>query len=393
MTITERPLRVLVIASLFPDQTRPNFGVFVERQLLEAAKDARAGITVVAPIGIPPWPLSLHPHYRKFSDIPQKEDWKGLTVYRPRFTQVPGTNGRFAPAAMARAVMKQLRAIGGPDFDVVDAQFFFPDGPAAVRVGEALGLPVSIKARGADINFWGKQAVTAEAVREAGRKATGLLAVSRELKEQMVALGMPEDRVTVHYTGLDSDRFKPMPRQDAKAKLGLHGPVISTVGALISRKGQDIVINALPALPGVTYAIAGNGPDQQRYAELAQKLGVADRVKFMGSVPHDDVPTLLAASDAMVLVSESEGLANAWLEALACGAPVVMSNVGGAPELADGTEGAFIVERTPEAVAASVQAILANPPSPETVAASVHNRFSWHKNARELVDHWIAIRS
>lgn len=391
VTETVRPLRVLVIASLFPDQTRPNFGVFVEKQLLEAAKDARAEIIVVAPVGIAPWPLSLHPHYRKFSKIPLHETWKGLSVYRPRFTQVPGTGGRLAPAAMARAVMKQVNALNRKDFDVVDAQFFFPDGPAAIRVGEALAIPVSIKSRGADINYWAKQPATAAAVRDAGMKAAGLLAVSQELKREMITLGMPESRIQVHYTGLDRDHFKPRPRAEAKVALGLSGPIISTVGALISRKGQDIVIGALPALPGVTYVLAGTGPDQERYAALAAQLGVADRVKFMGAVPHADIPTLLAASNAMVLVSESEGLANAWLEALACGAPVVMSQVGGAPELAEGTEGAFIVERTPEAVAASVQAILDNPPSPQIVAASVHNRFSWHKNARELITHWMKL--
>lgn len=386
---TPPPLRVLVIASLFPDETRPNFGVFVERQLLEVVKNPDVELTVVAPIGIAPWPLSLHPHYRKFAHIPLKQEWKGIIVHRPRFTQWPGTGGKYAPTNMTKAVLRLLHKTDLTDrFDVVDAQFFYPDGPAAIAVGEALKLPVSIKARGADISYWGKQDATATQVREAGLKAAGLLAVSAAMRNDMATLGMPKDRITVHYTGLDRERFKPINRDQAKAAFNLTGPVISTVGALIPRKGQDIVIRALPSLPGVTYAIAGMGEDRSRLEALTRELNVDDRVRFLGSVPHKEIPTLLAASDAMVLVSESEGLANAWLEALACGASVVMSNVGGAPELAEGTIGAHIVERTPEAVTQSVEAILANPPVADAVAASVNERFSWHKNARELIQHW-----
>lgn len=383
------PLRALSIASLFPDATRPNFGVFVERSLLEAAKQPGVELTIVAPIGVPLWPLSLHPRYRHFASVPRTETWKGVTVHRPRFTAWPGTNGRFAPGSMARAIRKLVKhTMPGATFDVVDAQFFFPDGPAAIEIGAMIDAPVSIKARGADISYWAKNPATAAMVRDAGQKAAGLIAVSEALKQDMVECGMPPERIIIHYTGLDTERFRPRPREDEKQRFAVSGPVISTVGALIPRKGQEIVIRALPELPGVTYLVAGLGADEAKLRALATSLGVADRVRFLGSVPHADVPSLLAASDAMILVSESEGLANAWLEALACGAPIVISNVGGAPEIAPGSEVVHIVERTPEAVADAVRKLLATPPSPDHVAATVNARFSWHKNARELVAHW-----
>ncbi len=96
-------------------------------------------------------------------------------------------------------------------FDVIDAEFFFPDGPAAVRLGRALGVPVSIKARGADIHHWGRQRFTARQVRDAGLAADGMLAVSAALKADMVALGLPAAHIRVHYTGVDLDRFRPSP--------------------------------------------------------------------------------------------------------------------------------------------------------------------------------------
>lgn len=388
MTMPQR-LRILSIASLFPDATRPNFGVFVERSLLEAAQQPEVDLTIIAPIGVPIWPLSLHPRYKQFSNVPQAEQWKGVTVYRPRFTVWPGTSGRFAPRSMARAIRHLVkRTMPQAVFDVIDAQFFFPDGPAASIVGKALNAPVSIKARGADISYWSKNPATSAMVREAGQNTAGLIAVSDALKQDMVALGMPGERIILHYTGLDADRFHPRPRDSEKALFDVTGPVISTVGALIPRKGQEIVIRALADLPGVTYLVAGLGADEARLRTLAATLGVADRVRFLGSVPHAKIPSLLAASDAMILVSESEGLANAWLEALACGTPIVISNVGGAGEIAPGSEAVRIVERTPQAVAQAVRELLAAPPSPDITSATVHARFSWEKNARELVAHW-----
>lgn len=383
------PLHVLSIASLFPDATRPNFGVFVERSLLEAAQQPGVDLAIIAPIGVPVWPLALHPRYRQFAQVPQIEQWKGVTVYRPRFTAWPGTSGRFAPASMARAIRRLLgRHKPATDFDVIDAQFFFPDGPAATSIGSITHTPVSIKARGADISYWAKNMATADMIWDAGQNAAGLIAVSDALKQDMIGLGMPGERIILHYTGLDADRFHPRPRDAEKAGFDVSGPVISTVGALIPRKGQEIVIRALPDLPDVTYLIAGMGADEPALRALAASLGVAERVRFLGSVAHDKIPSLLAASDAMVLVSQSEGLANAWLEALACGTPIVISNVGGAGEIAPGSDAVQIVERTPEAVAAAVKHLLANPPSPDATSAMVHARFSWQKNARELVAHW-----
>ena len=85
--------------------------------------------------------------------------------------------------------------------------------------------------------------------------------------------------------------------------------------------------------------------------------------------------------------SVSEGLANAWVEALACGTPIVISDAGGAAELVTSPTAGCIVQRTPEAIAAAVQEILAAPPSPSDVAASLGGRFDWDRNGRELAQH------
>ncbi|WP_447755832.1 glycosyltransferase [Sphingopyxis fribergensis] len=379
------PLRVLSIATLFPDAARPNFGLFVEKSLRALAAQPGIELTIVAPVGLPPFPLSLHQRYRALRALPRTESWNGLTVLRPRFTLIPRIGARYNPAKVARTVLAAVRGIA---FDVVDAQFFYPDGPAAMRVADTLGLRFSVKARGADISHFGHDPATRSQVADAGAKAAGLLAVSNAMRADMAALGIDPAKIAVHYTGIDGTRFSPGDRAAARAALGMDGaPAILTVGALIPRKGQALVVEALPALPGVHYWLAGAGEEEDRYRALASRLGVTARVHFMGPVANADLPQLYRAADAVVMPSASEGLANAWVEALACGTPIVISNAGGAPELVTSPVAGRIVERTPAAIAEAVQAILANPPSPADVAASLGGRFDWDRNGRELAEH------
>lgn len=379
-------LNVLSIASLFPDASRPVFGVFVERSLFGLAeRDVR--LEVIAPIGVAPWPLSLHPHYRARAQQPGHEIWKGLSVHRPHFPVFPGSKGIGSARLMARAILPLVEKLHREKpFDVVDAQFFYPDGAAAMRIAAKLGLPYSVKARGADIHLWGNAPGTRNAVRAAGRRADGLLAVSAAMKRDMAALGMPEDRIRVHYTGVDLDRFAPGDRAALKARLGVTGPLIASLGALIPRKGHDIVIGALGSIPGATLIIVGQGPEREALEQKARTLGLDDRVRFTGSLPHEQLPEILAAADAMALASSSEGLANAWVESLACGTPIVIADAGGARELLDRPWAGRIAARTPEAFAAAINELLAAPPLPEIVRKTAE-RYSWDANAQALFEH------
>jgi teichuronic acid biosynthesis glycosyltransferase TuaC len=113
---------------------------------------------------------------------------------------------------------------------------------------------------------------------------------------------------------------------------------------------------------------------------------VADRVHFGGYRPAD-LASALCAADAMVLPSEREGLANAWIEALACGTPLVITDTGSAREVLTDPAAGQLVERTPSAIAAAVRTIFDNPPDRAQVAAGAA-RFSWQANARQLTDHY-----
>jgi glycosyltransferase involved in cell wall biosynthesis len=378
-------LRVLTLATLFPNAARPVLGVFVERQTIGLAARPDVSLEVVAPVGLPLWPLSRHSHYAPLAALPREEDWKGLKVHRPRYRVWPRIGQARTARDMADALLPMLHDIRAHfPFDVIDAEFFWPDGPAAMRLSRALGIPFSIKARGSDIHVWGRRPGISEQIVEAGRSAGGLLAVSAALKRDMVAMGMPEERIRVHYTGVDLDRFRPVDRAAAKAKLGISGPLLVAAGALIERKGQHIAIDALAALPEATLLLVGAGPDRAALERRATPYG--PRIRFLGSRPHEELSALLAAADAMVLPTASEGLANVWVESLACGTPVVTTDVGGAREVIDRPEAGRLVERTPQAVIEAVQAILADPPTQASVREAAE-RFSWDTNRDALFDH------
>ncbi len=386
-------LRVLTLSTLFPDTTRPNFGGFVERQTLSLAAHPDVDLKVVAPIGLPPGILRNFHHYAPLAKLPHRERWKGVDVHRPRFTALPFTQGRYHAAALERALVPVLDAIRADfAFDVIDVSYFFPEGPAAVALGKRYGVPVSIKARGSDIHYWGAAQATAAQVLEAGRSGAGLLAVSGAMKADMVALGIPADRIAVCHTGVDLDRFRPVDRTAAKAALGIRGPLVMAIGGLLPGKGHDVVIDAVATLPHVTLLIAGAGPARSVLETQIAKLGIADRVRLLGGVPHADLPGMIAAADVTALASKSEGLANVWVESLACGTPIVITNAGGAHEVVTSPDAGRVTIRDPLAFAAAISELLNDPPLPEATRAAVTG-FTWAANTASLYAHLSALVS
>jgi teichuronic acid biosynthesis glycosyltransferase TuaC len=390
-------LRVVTLSTLFPNSAHPNLGIFVETQTLRLAASKDVELRVVNPIGVPWFPLRLHSQYRDLYGLPREETWKGLHVARPQFSNVPILSGRFNPALLyhvAAPVLRRWRAEGF-NFDVIDAEFFYPDGPAAARLAKEFGVPFLIKARGADIHYWGTRPDCRGSILAAAKQADYLLAVSRSLCQDMTAMGMAADKISVHYTGVDLERFHPVSERERAAALralNVKGPLVVSVGALIPRKAHDIAIEAIVEIENATLLIVGAGQERSRLASLVQARGLGKRVRLIGSVSHSELPAMLAAADVMVLMSKSEGLANAWVEALACGTPLVISDVDGAREVLDCPEaGCLLKERTPAAVTEAIKAILASPPPRDAVRRSAE-RFTWQKNTSELYRRLMSLR-
>lgn len=387
-------MRLLSLSTLYPAPSRPGFGRFVAAQMETLARRGDWQVTVINPVGLPPLPLARYAPLRAIPPVERAGPERPVAVHHPHFMLIPGLSGRFNPALIARAVLPLARRLHAErPFDLVDAQFFYPDGPAAARIAQALGLPLAIKARGADIHYWGARDGARSQILAAGAQARRLLAVSEALAADMAALGLPADRIHVHRTGLDHARFRPRPRGEALAAMNLPADtrLIASVGALIRRKGHDLAIAALAGLPDdVMLAIVGSGPEESKLRYMARDAELEARVRFAGQLGHDDLPLLLNAARAMVLPSASEGLANAWVEALASGTPIVIPDIGGAREVIDQPAAGRIAPRDPTAIAAALNEVLAADYPPEVVARSAE-RFSWDANAAALAAHYAAI--
>ena len=216
----------------------------------------------------------------------------------------------------------------------------------------------------------------------AGKQASALITVCEDLRQRLVQLGEPAARVVTLRNGVDLKRFSPGNRVAARAKLGLDGFTLLSVGSLIPRKGHELIIAALTELPDMRLLIAGSGPMRAELERVAQDKGVASRVRFLGEIAHDDLTDAYRAADIFVLASSREGWANVLLEAMACGTPVVATNVNGTPEVVtDPKLGTLVEERSAPALARAIRTLRAVVPDRAAVRTYAE-QFSWDDTAR-----------
>ena len=380
-------MRLLTFSTLYPSAARPIHGIFVETRLRELLSSGMAESKVVAPVPWFPWRHSVFGEYARQASVPTQENRYGIEILHPRYPHIPKVGMTAAPFLLARAVAPVIaRLRRSYDFDAIDAHFLYPDGVAAVMLGERFGRPVVITARGSDVTLFPRYRLPRSLIRWAARKAAALITVSRALKDDLVSLGVPPRHITVLRNGVDLQRFRPEDRESARAKLGLHCPTLLSVGHLIPRKAHDLVISALAHLSNVDLIIVGNGPEQKRLRTLARSVGVDSRVRFVPALLQQELPTYYSAAEALVLASTREGWANVLLEAMACGTPVVASDVGGAAELVTSCDaGVLFRERTPEALATAIRTLLNA--YPDHLATRRHaEKFSWVATTRGQID-------
>jgi len=376
------PLRLLTFSTLYPSDQRPNHGVFVENRLRHLLASGEVVGSVVAPVPWFPSRAALFGTWATHARVARHETRHGLHVGHPRYPVIPKVGMSLAPWLLYRATLPMVcrLCVGQGRPHAIDAHYLYPDGVAATWLGRRLGLPVVITARGSDVNLIPSHAIPRQLIHGAIRDAAALVTVSLALKEALVALGAPPDKVTVLRNGVETTLFRPPEdRAAARAALGLTGPTLISVGLLIERKGHHRVIEAMTALPGYALLIVGEGPEHPRLATRIERLGLADRVRLLGSRPHAEMPALYGAADALVLASSREGWANVLLEAMACGTPVIASNIPGNPEVVRSPAAGLITEdNTAAAIAAAVRRLFADPPA--RFATRVYaEQFSWEE--------------
>lgn len=242
-----------------------------------------------------------------------------------------------------------------------------------------------------------------QALRRIGTDADVLTVVSAYTRARTAAAFGPLAALELLSPGVDTDVFRPDP--EARAALRRrHGlgaePVITCVGRLVARKGQDTLIAALPAVrarvPGAVLLLVGDGPDRARLQRLAAAVGVAEHVVFAGEVPAGELPGYHATGDVFAMPCRTrgggldvEGLGIVFLEAAASGVPVVAGRSGGAPEtVLDGRTGHVVDGRAVAATAEVLGALLADPDRAAAMGAAgrawMRSAWTWAGPAARL---------
>jgi glycosyltransferase involved in cell wall biosynthesis len=382
-------MKVLVFTSLYPNNVWPNHGVFVKERMTAFARLNNGNVKVVAPV--PYYPSMPFGSRQGFARVSRREVRDGMDVYHPRFFMTPKVGMALYGLTMFWSVIRTVRRIQRDfDFDLIDAHYVFPDGFAAVLLGRALRKPVVVSARGSDINQFAAFPLIRKCLQITLRRADKVIAVCQALKEAMIKLGTPEEKISVISNGVDTNKFRPMPKDEARTALGLPaGTMLLSVGGLIPRKGFDVLIRALKILideyheKDLYLVIIGDGESRQDLGDLVAALELKDRVRFTGPVPHRDLYAWYSAADLFCLASDREGWPNVILESLACGTPVVATDIWGVPEILVSEEVGLLTKRDDRDIARTIANALSRPWRSESLATFARGH-TWARAAQAL---------
>lgn len=371
-------MRLLTLTTLYPNAAMPTHATFVENRLRRIVATGRVSARVIAPVPWFPLTWKMFGSYARFASVPRAEERHGIAISHPRFLTIP-SRPTWQPCAYFRTAKAEVARVRGTgwDFDVIDCHYLYPDGVAAARLGKVLGKPVVVSCRGSDLNLIADLPAQRAQILAAMDGIDQLITVSAALGDRAKALGFDPARIHVLRNGVDDQVFQPVDGSAWRQMAGNASSVIVSVGNLIPAKGHHLVIRALPKLPGAHLLIAGQGPEHGALLTLAAELGVAERVQLVGTMPQEELKALYSAADVLVLASEREGWPNVLLEAMACGTPVVATNVGGIPEIVTApVAGRIVPERTADALADGLRDLLASRADRAAVRAYAQG-FSW----------------
>lgn len=383
-----------MLTRLFPSKAFPAFGTFC----LERAKALAAEHDVRVMVPTPYFPTWL----------PGKDEWKKWTrvesagkvendipVVYPRYLSIPGTATWFQGVAMARSVRQSLNS-AFPDWrpDIVDGHFAFPDGYAAVRLAQSIGIPSVVTCHGSDLRQYPDIPIAGAMTRWTMRNANRVISVSTDLMKRSIELGCPKERAVFLHNGVDPSKFTVQDKTACRIKLNLPAErkIGVCVGSLIDVKDQSLILRALAELRRYgsevpTVAFVGDGPNRQRLIDESAHLGVEQDVIFAGQRTHQEVADWMGAADWLLLSSKSEGWATVYFEAMACGRPVITSNVSSATDAICKPDYGFVVEpRTEDQFATAIIEAMSKEFNESAIRAYAeqHSWLHWAESATEV---------
>lgn len=386
-------MRVLTFTTLFPNSIYPNSAVFIKNRMAAVRNLPDVEVKVVAPV---PWFPACVPgngRWQQLAKVPKQEQLDGFDVQHPRFLVTP----KFGMSLYGRSMY--LGSISTVEklyqqwpFDVIDAHYVYPDGIAALMLGQKLKVPVVISARGTDMNLYPQLPAIAPLIRNVLTQTQHQIAVSQSLADRMLDNGSLTDTVSVIPNGIDPDVMYRVNRAEARQKLQLHADakILLSVGNLVELKGHHILIEALAMLKNQGQLdfktfIIGRGADHNKLQRQIDGLELTDHVHLWGEVPNHELKYWYSAADISFLGSSREGWPNAVCESLACGTPVVATDVNGIPEILTHPDYGLTVQRSADGFAGGLLQAWSIDWDRELIAAYGQQR-TWDHVAAEVLD-------
>lgn len=304
---------------------------------------------------------------------PHKEikDIDGIHVIGTKGLNIPGVRGLMFKKNAKKALENLLKE---EDIDIIHGHYLFPAGAAAVEVGKKHNIKTYVTAHGSDMfELYKSQPWIRSTIRNVLKGADGVFAVSNALKHEIVATGVVgiADKIRLSWNSVDIDRFSPKQNTAFKDENKLTDkPVVMFVGNLIKRKNVDSLLEAKKIANSDYYlVVVGDGPLYKNLTKKVKEENIRD-VIFAGS--RSDVENIIPSCDVLVLPSFSESFGLVLIEALACGKPVIGSDVGGITEIINDDVGLFV---NPKKVSSIAKAI-------DTMVNDEHLRLVLSMNAR-----------
>jgi len=248
--------------------------------------------------------------------------------------------------------------------------------------------PIVVTIHGSDVFQVARHPVGASFVRSVLLQCDRIAAVSYALAKAAVAVGANPDKIRIISNGVDTSRFVP-PKSESR------DDVILYVGSFIERKGVKYLLAAMPGVfrlfPRYRLVLIGDGPQYPRLRQQLESLGIEERVTFLGFQPQDQVRTWMQRARLLVLPSLEEGQGVVLLESLACGTPVVASQVDGIPEVVTSDVGILVPPANSTALSQAIQSILRSPQRWSRMSRSARERAVTHYDCDHLADQLIAL--
>lgn len=372
-------MKILIITNLYKNRKEPGKAQYHTQQF--KALSEISDIKIVSPI----------PHFKFYKKyVPLEDEIDGIKVYYPRYLVIPkilrSLYWMFYYVGVIGCVRKIRESF---DLDVILSIWAYPDGVASYFIGKSVKKPVVIGALGSDINLCQKCFFRKKLIAKAMQECAKVVAVSEDLKNKIVEMGVSEGKVSVLHNGVDSLYFKSMDRHQCRKELGLplDKKIILHIGNHAHVKGVDILIDAVKGISEeYCVVMVGDGALSSKLQQTVKDGNYKAEVLFPGRKSHDEIPKWINAANVFCLPSRNEGHPNVLLESLACGVPVVATKVGGIPEIIANEALGILVESgdTAGLKDAIIKATQKEWPKEKIVAYA--SGWSWDDNAGKLKD-------